>query len=522
MKMNCSMPLLALLVLAGRAFGAADSVPKSNIAEQTTPSEVLVGINKSIVLENPAGVRRISVANTDLAEAVAVSRTEVLVNGKAPGNTSLILWDAGGHRTLFDVHVSIDAPKLEVVRKQLQQELPGQDVSLTVSEGSVFLRGTVADIVAADRAASIAGTLGKVVNLLRVKVPEADPQILLKVRFANINRTALSQLGLNIFSTGATNTIGSITTGQFGQPPTFDFTQNPYTYTFNDLLNIFFFRKDLNLAGTIQALETKQLLQILAEPNLLTVSGRPASFLAGGEFPYPTLQGGGAGVGQITIQFREFGIRIHFLPEVTARGTIHMAVTPEVSSLDYSNGLTVSGYTVPGLDVRRVQTEVELESGQSFVIAGLLDNRVTEELNKIPGLSSIPLLGKLFESRSLQKNDTELLVFITPELVRPLPPGAKGPEIKMDQKFMKQAAPHAPQNPVIPASDPSAKLPKIESIPVEVLKSQSAAQPPSGDNSNSNGQNGTDNGFHPTSDQASKQDTSPAPAPLTSSSSPKN
>ncbi len=398
-------------------------------------SDLTITVDQSAVVDHGAAIRRVSVANGDIAEAVAVSSTELLVNGKTPGETSLILWDAKGDRTRFEVRVIANASKIDAVRRELRQELAGQDVSLTLENGNVFLRGTVKEVNAADRAFAIASTLGKVVNLLRVLVPAGEPQILLKVRFANIDRSATSQLGLNLFSTGATNTIGSVTTGQFGSPPTFAFAPPPVTATVTNLLNLFFYRPDLNFGAMIQALEAKSLLQILAEPNLLTISGRPASFLAGGEFPFPTLQGGGAGVGQITIQFKEFGIRLNFLPTVTPRGTINLVVTPEVSSLDYANGLTISGATIPGLATRRVQTEVELDNGQSFVIAGLLDNQITETLNKIPGLANIPLLGKLFQSRSLAKNNTELLVMVTPELVGPIPAGAKAPEIKMDAPF---------------------------------------------------------------------------------------
>ena len=439
-------------------------------AQTTAPGELFVGVNKSSILENAAGVKRISVANPEVAEAVAVSKTEVLINGKVPGDTSLILWNSGGERSSFTVHVTLSDSKPDAVRAEMQRELAGQDVSFNFSNGTVFLRGLVNDVTAADRATAIASTLGKVVNLLNVKVPEADPQILLKVRFANVDRSAAQQLGLNIVSTGATNTIGAISTGQFGQQPTFDFTQNPFTTTFNDLLNVFLFRPDLNLGAAIEALEQKQVVQILAEPNLLTVSGRPASFLAGGEFPYPTLQGGGGGVGQITIQFREFGIRIHFEPTVTPRGTIRLAVIPEVSSLDYANGLTVSGFTVPGLDVRRVQTEVELESGQSFVIAGLLDNRTTQNLSKIPGLSNIPLLGKLFETRTIQKTNTELMVLVTPELVQAIPAGTKVPAVKMPKPFLKDTAPYAPQNPV----QVGAALPAAKALPIEVFRNSNA------------------------------------------------
>ncbi len=472
------------------------------------PSDIFVGINKSNILENAAGVKRISIANSEVAEAVAVSKTEVLINGKAPGDTSLILWDLGGQRTMFNVHVTLSDSKPDAVRGELQRELAGQDVSVDLSNGTVFLRGTVNDLTSADRAAAIASTLGKVVNLLNVKVPEAEPQILLKVRFAEVDRTAAQQLGLNIVSTGATNTIGAISTGQFGQQPTFDFTQNPWTVTFNDLLNVFLFRPDLNLGAAIQALEQKQAVQILAEPNLLTVSGRPASFLAGGEFPYPTLQGGGAGIGQITIQFREFGVRIHFQPTITPRGSIRLAVTPEVSALDYANGLTVSGYTVPGLTTRRVQTEVELESGQSFVIAGLLDNRTTENLSKIPGIGDIPLLGKLFQSRTLQKTNSELLVLVTPVLVRPIPAGVKAPEIKMPKPFIKGLDTTPPQNP----ADLTGKLPAVKTIPLETLKGWSEPEP-SDTAPNSPGGN-TGPGIKPLLQSTPPPpDAAPAPAP---------
>ena len=240
---------------------------------------------------------------------------------------------------------------------------------------------------------------------------------------------------MNLLSTGATNTIGSVTTGQTGVPNIQP--SSPGTFSVSDALNIFLYRKDLNLGTIIQALQSKQLVQILAEPNLLTMSGKTASFLAGGEFPFPTIQGGGGGVGQVTVQFREFGIRVQFLPTVTARGTIRLVVTPEVSSLDVANGLNVQGYTVPGLDVRRVQTEVELVNGQSFVIAGLMDNRLTETIDRIPGLSSIPLLGKLFQSRMISRNNSELLVLVTPEIIDPAKQGLEPPELSYPREFLK-------------------------------------------------------------------------------------
>ncbi len=453
--------------------------PMVSEALRPKPSELIVPVNKSFVLQNGVTIRRISVANGEIAEALAVSTTEVLLNGKAPGDTSLIVWDQRGARTAFEVHVVQNDSKLDAVRDELQQEV-GPGVKLKVEDANVFLRGTVPDTITADRALAIASTLGKVTNLLRVLVPPGDPQILLKVRFADIDRSATSQLGANLFSLDNGKGIASSTTGQFGAPPAFDFTQKPATLSLNQLLNIFFYRPDINLGAIIQDLEAKQVLQILAEPNLLTVSGRPASFLAGGEFPFPTLQGGAAGIGQITIQFKEFGIRLNFLPTVTPRGTIRLIVTPEVSSLDYTNGLTVSGYTVPGLATRRVQTEIELQNGQSFVIAGLLDNQLTQAINKMPGLANIPVLGKLFQSRSMTKSNNELLVMVTPELVKPIPAEVRPPEVDMPIPFLPGTAPAAPQNPI----QRNAPLPKTDSLPVEELEGPSAPGAPAGAPSN--------------------------------------
>jgi pilus assembly protein CpaC len=458
----------------GGAITAKLSNPAANLTQDVPTlrtaflddSEVRVTVSKSIILEHPEGIRRISISNGEIAEAVAVSSTEILLNGKSVGDTTLILWDPKGNRRAYDVHSLPNSVSVDAVRGELVKEF-GPSVSLTLEGDYVFLRGTVDDSIMVDRAVKIAGTAGKVINLLRVSVPPGDPQILLKVRFATVSRSAASQLGMNIFSTSQKG-ISNVTTGQFGQNPTLQTGSSGTSMSFSDLLNIFYFRPDLNLGTFIQALEAKSLVQVLAEPNLLTTSGREASFLAGGEFPFPTIQGGAAGVGQITVQFKEFGIRLQFLPVVTPRGTIRLVVTPEVSSLDYSNGLTVNGFTVPGLSTRRVQTEIELENGQSFVIAGLLNNQVTEQFNKVPGIGDIPVLGKLFQSRSLTKNDDELMVLVTPELVAPIPAGVKPPEVKMPLPFMKGAPTSAPMNPRAPVTGP---LPKTDSLPFEVMKS---------------------------------------------------
>ena len=436
--------------------------------DQNTPI-VSVPINKSVVLEHPAGVRRMSIANGDLVEAVAVSSTEILLNGKVAGETSLILWDPKGKRSNFDVHVLPDSRDIDAVRGELMREI-GPSVSISVDGKTVFLRGTAKDAISAERAFKIASALGNVVNLLRVKVPAGSPQILLKVRFATVERTAAEQFGFNVFSMNQKG-IANSSTNQFGNNPQLQAGSGSQSVAFNDLLNIFYFRPDLNIGAFIQALESKNVLQILAEPNLLTVSGEPANFLAGGEFPFPTIQGGAAGVGQITIQFKEFGIRLNFLPYVTPRGSILLKVSPEVSSLDYSNGLTVNGFAVPGLSTRRVQTEIELENQQSFVIAGLLDKQITEQLNKIPGLASIPLLGKLFQSKSLQKNDTELLIVVTPELVAPIPASAAAPNLNMPLPFGKDMPATLPRNPGPDVTGQPSPIQKIDTLPIEQLDS---------------------------------------------------
>jgi pilus assembly protein CpaC len=465
--------LLSLLLLAATAVASdlAGTGLKADAA--VSKASISVSVNGSTVLDLAVGIRRISIANADIAEAVAVSTNEIVVNGKAVGDTSLIVWDLKGARSMLDVRVFASTSKIDAVRAELLREA-GSDVTIDSQEGTVFLNGNVATQSAALRAFNIASTLGKVVNLLRVSTPPSEPQILLKVRFADVDRTAAEQFGINLFTMGQSG-IGTSTTGAFGSNPTFTapIPGSPVTWNLSSLLNIFYYDPHLNLGAVLQDLASHNILQILAEPNLLTLSGKPASFLAGGEFPFPTLQGGGAGVGQITIQFKEFGVRLNFLPVVTPRGTIRLTVTPEVSSLDYANGLTISGYTIPGLSTRRVQTEIELENGQSFVIAGLLNNQITEQLSRMPGLANIPLLGKLFQSRSVSKTSSELLVMVTPELVYPIPSDAKVPEVHLPLPFPKDYPTSAPQT---PAPSGGAPIPyKRDSVPIEELTTPAAA-----------------------------------------------
>jgi pilus assembly protein CpaC len=435
-----------------------------------------VTVGKSMIIDSPVNIQRISVANGDLVEAVAVNPKEVLINGKLAGDTSLIIWQQGGNRLLYDLTVRLSTNKLDAVRQQIARDFPNEDINITYENDTAFVRGTVKDTIAADRVMAIVGTLGKTINLLRVDVPPVETQVLLKVRFANVDRGASMDLGLQLASS-AFNQATAITTGQFPAPLIPIGNSNSQGINISDALNILLFRKDINLGATIKALESKRMLETLAEPNVLAINGKLASFTSGGEFPYPTVQGGATN-GAVTLSFREFGIRLNFLPHITPRGTIQLMVNPEVSALDFANGLTFQGNTVPALTTRKVTTEVELESGQSFVIAGLLDNTTTNTLNKIPGLSNIPLFGKLFQSKSIARNNTELMVLVTPEIVRPIPVGQPLPSPKMPYSFMSPNSDIPMHTPTMDKTGPVPVKPQSETMPLEELIQQRKAGQP--------------------------------------------
>jgi pilus assembly protein CpaC len=446
---------LLLMFLTICAHSAAQARAQTiQASTQDSANELFVAVGKSVLIDIARPIQRIAIGLGDVAEATAVSPAEILVNGKTAGDTSLIVWESGGGRQFFNVVVrpspGVASDRLEGLRRELRTELPGQPIRVSSENGLVFLRGTVKDLTSSARAIKIASTAGKVVNLLYVDVPPSEPQILLKVRFASVDRTVEKQLGINIFSLGAANTIGGVTTGQF-PPPSFTAPTtggNTTTATLSNFMNLFIFRPDLNLGATIQALETKGLLEVLAEPNVLATNGKQASFLAGGEYPYPVVNGvTGGGTGAVTIQFKEFGVRLNFIPTITPRNTIHLQVAPEVSALDFTNGVTISGFTVPGLTVRRVKTDVELKEGQSFAIGGLLDNRETQTFNKIPFIGDVPILGKFFQSIQRTKQNTELIVIVTPEIVAPIPAGAPLPQVNYPEPFMPSNSNHAMTNP---------------------------------------------------------------------------
>jgi len=473
--------LILPLAMAIMAMGQA---PVQKASPSSTPRDLALNVGKSLVLESPEDIQRVSVANGETLELVAVSPREVVINGKAPGESSLILWQASGNRLMFDVTVRKTDLKQESLRRELAKELGDQGITATLDSDSVFLRGTVRDVISAERAVAIASAFGKPVNMLRVVTPQGEPQILLKVKFAEVDRSLTVDTGWNLFSTGATNSVGAVNTGQFSPPALNTTTQSgPVNtqMTLSDALNIFMFRPDLNLGATIKLLQARQVLEILAEPNLLTSNGKAASFISGGEFPFPIVQAASGGAPIVTISWREFGIKLDFTPNLTPRGTIRLMVTPEVSSLDYSNSLTYAGFTIPAISTRKMSTEVELKDGQTFAIAGLLDNRVTDVLNKIPGLADIPFFGKLFQSRDRKKNKTELLVVVTPELVRPIPEGQPVPELKIPVPPLEEGLATPPRTPGVDVTGPVPVKPPSETVPIEQVlhpeKSTATAAP---------------------------------------------
>jgi len=452
-------------------ISTSDSAPHAQADAAGAPGKLIVTVGKSLIIDSPLNITRVTIANGGVAEAVAVNPKEVLINGTAAGETSLIVWQQNGTRLVYDLTVRLSGTHLEAIREQLARDFPNDDLNVTFENDTAFVRGTVKDVTAADRAMAIAATLGKAVNLLRVEVPAVAQQIVLKVRFASLDRSASLALGMNLFST-AFNQQSALGTGYALHPDPTGLIPVPQS------VNILLFRNNLNLAAEIQALQTKNVLQLLAEPNVLAISGEQASFLAGGEFPFPVVQPSANGASAVSIQWREYGVRLNFLPVITPRGTIRLKVAPEVSSLDYTNAVTIQGFTVPGLSSRRVQTDVELDSGQTFVIAGLLDSQTTDNLSKVPGIGSIPVLGKLFQSKTISRSTNELLVIITPELVRPIPEGQAAPEMQFPRTFMPASTPGAPiKQPGMDKTGPVPVKPPSTSLPYEEVAPKKDAVP---------------------------------------------
>ena len=429
-------PILIIWVLSPTALLAqappAPPVESAVGAElEATPVSLLVG--RSTVIDTGSPIARVSLTSADIADALVTSPNQLLLNGKMPGTISMFVWQRGGALRRYEIAVQRDLARLQ---GQLKELVPTHTIEAHSNGRQIVLSGTVPDkdIVArvVDVAAGYVERREDVVTLLAL--PPAQParsnQVLLRVRFAEVSRSALTELGVSFFTgpTGIRNTLGRITTQQF---PSTQFQEMEWSksssdfgapvdaasgkFTFSDFLNFFVLSEKYDLGLLLRALQTRGLFQSLAEPNLVAESGKEASFLAGGEFPIPIAQGSGANIG-ISVQFKEFGVRLTFTPTVIGE-RVHLKVRPEVSVLDFNNAVVFSGFRIPALTTRRTETELELNNGQTFAIAGLLNNSMTQTLAKVPGIGDIPILGYLFRSKAARKDQTELVVMITPQIL---------------------------------------------------------------------------------------------------------
>lgn len=402
---------VAPLALKSAATAAADSASAN--ADDSRTLHLVVG--RSFFFELPERLRRVYVSNPAVLDALTVTPLEVVITARTAGTSSLALWISEGQPQMYTVLADVDVAGL---RESLAQALPGDHVTVEAQQGRIHLTGVVDSDAAADEAGRLAAVYSKdVVNSLVVDPPHW-PQVELQVRFVEIDRSKLNAFGINIFSLG--NNSGSTTTEQFS-PPSFQTQNGTNTASVSDFLNLFYFNFAHNVGTTIRDLQTKGVLEILAEPKLTTLHGKTARFLAGGEFPYPIVQPGGAGsVPTVTVQFRPYGVKLEFTPYVNSDGTIRLKVAPEVSALDYTNEVVIAGYSLPALSTRRAETEIELKDGETFGISGILDNRTTDTLSKMPGIGDIPILGQLFRSKSLNRSTMELAVIVTPKIVETL------------------------------------------------------------------------------------------------------
>ena len=463
---------LFVLIIAIAGFGTVvwaqgSSVPATALAAatDTEPNSVRLLVGRSTVLDVGTPIARVSLTSADIADALVTSPNQLLINGKQPGAISMFVWDRAGVLKRYEVVVQRDLARLS---EQVKQLFPGEQIDVQSNGKNIVLSGTVNNKDDIDRAVNVAaGYVDKkeeVVSLLVLQAGAPSNQVLLHVRFAEVSRSAVTQLGLNVVTgPGGVNgkgTIGTVTSGQFPLPTYDPFEKGgnapgdaPPKQTFSDLLNLFLFNNHANVGALIEAMQQKGLFQSLAEPNLVAESGKEASFLAGGEFPIPVAQGTASNMA-ITVQFKEFGIRLNFTPTVQGN-RVHLKVRPEVSTLDFNNAVTLNGFRIPALSTRRTETELELENQQTFAIAGLLNNSTNSTMQKIPGIGDIPVLGALFRSKAAQKNQTELVVMITPEILPNNSRGAAPALPRTPEPFM---APLSEKNSVAPLPPASERM----------------------------------------------------------------
>ena len=481
------------LVHAAKPFAQTQNAALVPLAIHSSASaeELHITVGRSVMLTSAAPLRRIYVGNPAVLQTYTSGSSEIVLTAKTAGVSSMVLWDeTGGHR-LYTVSADLDP---EALRASFDAAFPGSSIHVETGEGKVFLTGSVASDAASDAALKMASLYTKdVVNSL-VVVPVHGKQVQLKLRIVEVDRTRLDQLGVNIFAGGRT-AVGT-STQQFSTTA----TGSGSSLSVSDPLNIFLYNAKLNVGLTVKDLEQKQILQVLAEPTLTTLSGLPAHFLSGGEFPFPVVQGGTGNTTAISIQFRPYGVKVEFTPTVNPDGSIRIKLSPEVSTLDYTNAVTISGFTIPALSTRQTETEVEIQNGQSFIVSGLLDHRTTEIMSKMPGISSIPILGDLFRSKNFNHSVVELVIIVTATVVDPL---TSSPQAEPEQP--KMATPNLDSN----AFDGRAhNLPKGISAPAQQSQPPAPTQTPTQTPAQSKPQAQTQTQSKP---QAQPQPQQPAP-----------
>ena len=475
--MNSRRALIFILLIcilgSGRAVYAQveppaagpSAAPVDPVTVDSAVRDLSMLVGRSTIVEVGSPIARVSLTSADIADAMVTSPNQLLVHAKVPGRISMFVWDRAGAIQRYEVVVQRDLARLAADMKEL---LPREAIDVRGNGKYVILSGHVSNKEAAERAVNLASGFvdarADVVTLLQIQPAPPTPQVLLQVRFAEVSRAALTELGLSLFTspTGVVNTLGRVTTQQFAAPgftelewskASSDFgadvTSASGKFTFSDFLNFFVFSQKYDLGVMIRAMQQRGLFQSLAEPNLVAESGKEASFLAGGEFPIPIAQGSGSNIG-VSVQFKEFGIRLNFTPVVDG-DQVHLKVRPEVSTLDFANAVLLSGFRIPALTTRRTETELALTDGQTFAIAGLLNNTMNSTLQKIPGIGDIPILGYLFRSKAAQKNQTELVVMITPRILKPGSAGVTAQLPRMAEPFM----PEIPANQAVPTPPPA-------------------------------------------------------------------
>ncbi len=375
-----------------------------------------ITLGRSVLIETKHRLAKIYITNPEILDSYTADPTQVIVTAKKTGSSTLLLWDEKGESKtyLFSADLNVDS-----LRNSMKQILPNENVEVEAREGTITLSGTVGTTQIAESAVKLASVYSKdVANSLLINSGRLK-QVKLEVKIVEVDRSKMNSFAFNFFSVGGNN-LASTSTGQYPSTITTTSGNGGKSVTIANPLNFSIYSSKLNIGATLQDLESMQLAQILAEPNITAISGEKADFLAGGEFPFPVVQSSSTGAPTVTLMFRPYGVRLEFTPVVNVDSTIDLKVAPEVSALDYTNSVNIAGYTIPAISTRRAETQVVLRSGQTFAISGLLDNRTADQFSKTPGIANVPVLGQLFKSKNINHTESELIVIVTPTLVDPL------------------------------------------------------------------------------------------------------